>query len=85
MNDEKRSSERTCKIEADLISRSREALPAKADKIIESCDDNECFTHIDYKPIPSKSSIIEIIVVGFCSKDMNVKMDQSWLLDSLGH
>jgi serine O-acetyltransferase len=61
MNDAESFSERNCKIEVDLISGLRKALPGKADKIIESCDDTECFTHIDYKPIPSKSYIIEII------------------------
>ena len=60
-DDKKRPSERTCKIDDVTISQYREALPAKADKIIEGCNDNECCTHVDHKPIPSKASVIEII------------------------
>ena len=60
-NDKKSDAEKTCKIEAGVITRNREALPSAADKIIESCSDDACYMHVDYKPIPSRSSVIEII------------------------
>ncbi|MFH1020798.1 MAG: serine acetyltransferase, partial [Pseudomonadota bacterium] len=51
----------TCKTEAESFTRVRDLLPEIAEKIIRSCDDKECYTHIDYDPIPSKDSVVEII------------------------
>jgi serine O-acetyltransferase len=51
----------TCKTDADVVSRFREKLPAVAERIIASCEDRECYTHIDYEPITSRDSVIEII------------------------
>ncbi|MGD2271382.1 MAG: serine acetyltransferase [Desulfobacterales bacterium] len=51
----------TCRIEAETTSRLKEKLPAIAEKIIENCNDTECYTHVDYEPIPSKGSVIRII------------------------
>jgi len=45
----------------DLVSSFRKRLPEITEKIIESCGDTQCYTHIDYEPIPSKESVIEII------------------------
>ena len=53
--------EETCKIEVETSSRLRERLPAIAEKIIDSCEDEQCYTHVDFEPIPSKESVIEII------------------------
>lgn len=39
----------------------REQVPRVADMIINHCDIGECFTHIDNDPIPSKSSVIDIL------------------------
>lgn len=39
----------------------RKQVPRVADLIINHCDIGECFTHIDNDPIPSKSSVIEIL------------------------
>lgn len=36
-------------------------LPGIAEKIIKSCYDKKCYTHIDFDPISSKDSVIEII------------------------
>ena len=36
-------------------------MPAIAEEIIESCNDRECYTHVDYEPIPSRECVIEII------------------------
>jgi len=51
----------SCKIEIDTISGFRQRIPKIAEKIIESCSDKECYTHIDYDPIPSNRSVVEII------------------------
>ena len=45
----------------DLKKLSQEQLPEVADKIIANCDDSACYTHINYEPLPSKASVIEII------------------------
>lgn len=51
----------TCKIDTQSLSPLKSRLPKIADEIIESCSDQECYTHIDYEPIPSKEGVIEII------------------------
>jgi serine O-acetyltransferase len=50
-----------CKVEAEALARHREALPSVVERIIAKCDDAACYTHIDYEPIPSRASVIEII------------------------
>ena len=61
MKNHKPIKDATCKIDAESTSRLREKLPAIAEKIIKNCYKTECFTHIDYEPIPSKESVIRII------------------------
>jgi serine O-acetyltransferase len=51
----------TCKIDAHSLARIRNQLPEIADEIIASCQDRECYTHIDYEPIPSRECVIDII------------------------
>ena len=51
----------SCKIDAATINNHREQLPEVADKIIANCDDSACYMHINFEPIPSKASVIEII------------------------
>jgi serine O-acetyltransferase len=53
--------EATCKMDMALESRLRDRLPSIAEKIIDSCTDTSCFTHVDFEPIPSKQSVIDII------------------------
>lgn len=53
--------EEVCKTDAELYSTCRMKLSTIAEGIIESCDDPECFIHIDYEPIPSRDSVIDII------------------------
>ena len=53
--------EATCKMDAATDSRLRDRLPSITEKIIENCTDTGCFTHVDFEPIPSKQSVIEII------------------------
>jgi len=50
-----------CKIDARTLSHYRGKLPEIAEKIIVKCKDNECYNHIDYEPIPSKTSVVDII------------------------
>ncbi|UCH22397.1 MAG: serine acetyltransferase [Deltaproteobacteria bacterium] len=61
MDDHEIKKEETCKIEVVSTSRLKERLPAIAEKIIQNCNDTECYTHVDYEPIPSKESVIRII------------------------
>ena len=50
-----------CKTETGTRTTYREQLPAIAEEIIGSCSDAECYLHVDYEPIPSRASVIEII------------------------
>jgi len=50
-----------CKTEVETLSQYREKLPGVVEKIVAKCNDTECYNHIDYEPIPSRSSVIEII------------------------
>ncbi|MDX9785265.1 MAG: serine acetyltransferase [Desulfobacterales bacterium] len=58
---EPKATREACKAELGTVTKYREQLPAIADKLIESCNDNECYVHVDYEPIPSRGSVIEII------------------------
>ncbi len=51
----------SCKIDAQNLSELRSQLPRIAEEIIDSCNDGECYTHVDYEPIPSRECVIEII------------------------
>ncbi|MBU1052992.1 MAG: serine acetyltransferase [Proteobacteria bacterium] len=53
--------DRKCRIDADSVLKTRTRLPGVAEKIIKSCYDTKCFTHIDYEPIPSREFVVEII------------------------
>jgi len=50
-----------CAQEIEDVAGYREQVPRVADLIISHCDIGECFTHIDNEPIPSKSSVIDIL------------------------
>jgi serine O-acetyltransferase len=58
---EKSSRQDSCKIDVQSLSKIRSQLPRIAENIIENCDDRECYTHIDYEPIPSKEVVVDII------------------------
>ena len=53
--------EETCKIDLNTLAQFRSQLPGIAEEIINSCNDRECYTHVDYDPIPSREGVIEII------------------------
>lgn len=50
-----------CRKRAGISEATRRRLPEVADQIIESCADPQCYTHVDYEPIPSVESAIEIL------------------------
>ncbi len=50
-----------CINEEEILMKHREKLPRVIDDIIESCNVESCNRHVDYEPIPSKESVIEII------------------------
>ncbi len=61
MKDELKKREESCTDEVESVLHFRQKLPAVADRIIEHCGDGECFTHVDFEPIPSKEAVINII------------------------
>ena len=56
-----RALKEACKLEAESGSQLRKRLPAIAEKIIEDCHDEASYTHVDFEPIPSRKSVVEII------------------------
>ena len=59
--DEKLKNEEICQIDLNTTAQIRGQLPRIAEEIIESCNDRECYTHVDYEPIPTRDGVIEII------------------------
>lgn len=53
--------EHSCKIDAENLTRYKKQLPVITESIIESCYDEESYTHIDYEPIPSEGYVVDII------------------------
>ncbi|MCF8111107.1 MAG: serine acetyltransferase [Desulfobacteraceae bacterium] len=50
-----------CRDEAEKYSKYRKKLPCVIDRILEGCGDEQCYTHIDYEPIPSEKDVIDIL------------------------
>jgi serine O-acetyltransferase len=61
MDNNIKESRPTCKTDVEALSRYREKLPGIVEDIIENCDDSDCFSHVDYEPIPSEGYIVDII------------------------
>lgn len=73
----------TCKLEADncksdvaACRRMKTRVPEIAEQIIAHCDTSECYTHIDYEPIPAEGFVAdlidrfrEILFPGYFSRD----------------
>ncbi|MBA3034941.1 MAG: serine acetyltransferase [Desulfobacterium sp.] len=53
--------DKKCRTDAKSVLEARNQLPGIAEKIIKSCYDKKCYTHIDYDPLPSKDSVFKII------------------------
>ena len=52
-----------CKIEREATKRFREDIPGIVNNLVQSCNTDECFDHVDFEPLPSKEKIIDIIHV----------------------
>lgn len=50
-----------CKIEIEKTKQFREEIPSIVDHLVQSCNTEECFDHVDLEPLPSKEVIIDII------------------------
>jgi serine O-acetyltransferase len=53
--------EKKCKSDSDPYIKHKNELPKIAEEIIESCFSDECFTHMDNEPIPSRREIVKIV------------------------
>jgi serine O-acetyltransferase len=51
-----------CKIEMEKEKSLREGIPGIVEDLVQSCNIEECFDHVDLEPLPSKEAIIEIII-----------------------
>jgi serine O-acetyltransferase len=51
----------TCKTDLHAAAEYRGKLPDVARRIIDNCHDQECYLHVDFEPIPSRDSVIDII------------------------
>jgi len=77
-----------CKIEVKIARQLREKIPGIVDQLVQSCNTEDCFDHVDLEPLPSKEKIIDIIHIagrilypGYFTND---RMDKVNLNYSLG-
>jgi serine O-acetyltransferase len=77
-----------CRLAPEAASDYRIRLPQIAESVIDSCSRQECHTHVDYEPIPSRAVVVEIIdrmrellFPGYFSRD---KVDPVTLRYSIG-
>lgn len=61
MNANLKDIQATCKTEVESFSQYREKLSGILENIIETSKDSQCFTHIDYEPIPYEGYVVDII------------------------
>jgi len=61
MNIEEDTQQSVCRTDAESYATYRSRLSGIANRIIDTCQDSDCFTHIDYEPIPSEGYVDEII------------------------
>ncbi len=61
MDDDAKLALSECRTEAASAAEYRKQLPEIAERVIRDCDDKECYTHVDYEPIPSREDVIDII------------------------
>jgi serine O-acetyltransferase len=50
-----------CRVEIETTKQFREEIPEIVERLVQSCNTEDCFDHVDLEPLPSKESIIEII------------------------
>lgn len=61
MDESLKRSREDCRIDVNAAAEYRGKLPDVTKRIIDNCHDAECYLHVDYEPIPSKDSVIDII------------------------
>ncbi len=61
MAGEDQNKDTTCITEEEILADYRKKLPQVVQKIIASCNEPKCNSHVDYEPIPSKESVVNII------------------------
>ncbi|MEW6260864.1 MAG: serine O-acetyltransferase EpsC [Thermodesulfobacteriota bacterium] len=61
MNIDESAQQSVCRTDAESYAAYRSRLSGIAHRIIDTCQDTDCFTHIDYEPIPSEGYVDEII------------------------
>jgi serine O-acetyltransferase len=61
MRDKSQTKDVSCKLDVEVLEGYRDRLPQIAQKIIDNCSDKECYTHVDFEPIPSKDAVVKII------------------------
>jgi len=54
---------KVCKTGFETHTQFREQLPSIVETVLESCQDEECFEHIDAELIPSRESVIDILTL----------------------
>ena len=50
-----------CRVEIEATKQFREEIPGMVEHLVQSCNTENCFDHVDLEPLPSKESVIEII------------------------
>ncbi len=50
-----------CRVEIEATKQFREEIPGIVEHLVQSCNTENCFDHVDLEPLPSKESVIEII------------------------
>ncbi len=61
MTKNKNHEDGACLTEEEIMSFYRKKMPQVVEKIIASCSESRCNSHVDYEPIPSKDSVVKII------------------------
>ena len=54
--------EEQCNVDVSNTEQFREEIPAIVEQLILSCDREECFDHVSPEPLPSRQSVIELIL-----------------------
>lgn len=61
MDDDHHISDAVCKTDLEVSTGYRQQVPEIAEELISGCGDAQCFTHIDFEPIPSEGNVVDII------------------------
>ncbi len=61
MDKRKMINESHCLNEEEILMKYGEKLPRVIESIVDNCNEEKCNRHVDYEPIPSKESIVQII------------------------